>query len=124
MTLFEGLRAYRHEATPLDYNFGFFLIFATALALTTPLTPGWRLVRTGLFGPAIVVGWIFLAWIPYIRNDSEQWGVTLLMSEFEGTAPTLRREQALISRQPHTPCVRWSCSFSFQPKRTSIGLEP
>lgn len=81
---------YRHEATPFDYTFGFFLIFATALTLTTPLTPGWRLLRAGVIGPAIFLGWLYLAWIPVVKNSSEQWGVTNLMSEFEPLALTTR----------------------------------
>lgn len=75
------LRCYRHPVTSLDYNFGFLLIFLTALTLTTPLTNGWRLFRCGIAGPAIALGWIYLAWAPYDNNDMDQWGVTILMSE-------------------------------------------
>lgn len=79
--VFDGLRRHRHPVTPLDYNFGFFLILLTALTLTTPLTPSYRIFRRGIAGPVIIIGWLYLAWLPYSLNDSEQWGVTNLMSE-------------------------------------------
>ena len=79
-SLFERLRGYRHQALVLDYIFGFLLIFLTALTLTTPLSPGWRLFRTSIAGPLIALGWLYNAWIPYVMNDSEQWEVTVFMS--------------------------------------------
>ena len=78
--LVQTLRGYRHQALVLDYNFGFLLIFLTALTLTTPLSPGWRLFRTSIAGPLIALGWLYNAWIPYVMNDSEQWEVTVFMS--------------------------------------------
>jgi hypothetical protein len=79
--LLAGIRQYRHKAKIIDYNLGFLLIFLTAVILTTPLTPGYRLLRQSVLGPAIVLGWLYLAWIPYNPNDVEQWEVTILMSE-------------------------------------------
>jgi len=75
------IRRYRHEIKIIDYHFGFFLIFLTALILTTPITPGYRLLRQAVLGPVVVLGWLYLAWIPYTRNDVEQWEVCILMSE-------------------------------------------
>jgi len=77
----ETIRHYRHEAHPLDYNFASILILSTALTLLTPLSPGYRLFRKAVAGPLIACGWLYLAWVPYVRNDAEQWEVTILASE-------------------------------------------
>lgn len=77
----ETIRYHRHEAHPLDYNFASILILSTALTLLTPLSPGYRLFRKAVAGPLIACGWLFLAWVPYVRNDAEQWEVTILASE-------------------------------------------
>jgi hypothetical protein len=80
-TLVDTIRYYRHEAHPLDYNLAFLLIFLTALVLVTPLTPGYRLFRQAIAGPMITFGWLYTAWVPYVRNDAEQWEVTILSSK-------------------------------------------
>jgi hypothetical protein len=79
--IIDTIRYYRHEAHPLDYNFASILILSTALTLITPLTPGYRLFRQAIAGPLIACGWLYLAWVPYVRNDAEQWEVTILTSE-------------------------------------------
>lgn len=81
LSFIDTIRHYRHEAHPLDYNLAFLLIFLTALVLVTPLTPGYRLFRQAIAGPAITFGWLYTAWVPYVRNDAEQWEVTILSSE-------------------------------------------
>jgi len=77
----DTLRYYRHEAHPLDYNLAFTLISLTALTLITPLSPGYRLIRQSVAGPLITLGWLYVAWVPYVRNDAEQWEVTILSSK-------------------------------------------
>jgi hypothetical protein len=81
LSLVDTIRYYRHEAHPLDYNLAFLLIFLTALVLVTPLTPGYRLFRQAIAGPLITAGWLYTAGVPYVRNDAEQWEVTILSSK-------------------------------------------
>ena len=77
----DALRYFRHEAHSLDYNLAFTLIFLTALTLITPLSPGYRRFRQSVAGPLITLGWLYVAWVPYVRNDAEQWEVTILSSK-------------------------------------------
>jgi hypothetical protein len=79
--IIDTVRDYRHEARPSDYNLAFALILSTALIISTPLNPASRLIRQAVAGPLIVLGWLYLAWVPYVRNDAEQWGVTILSSK-------------------------------------------
>lgn len=100
-SVFDALREYRHPAGVLDYNLGYLWTFMFALTLTTPHTSGYKLFRRAIAAPVIVVGWLYFAWVPYIANDSEQWGVTLLMSE-----PSVGRPPSLDDLRTKTDAVQ------------------
>ena len=72
----------RHPMGLLDWVFGAFLICLTCAFLSSPLTPRWRMVRAAFAGPAIALGWVYLAFVPLNLNDEDQWGTTILMCEF------------------------------------------
>jgi hypothetical protein len=112
-TLIDTIRYYRHEAHPLDYNLAFLLIFLTALVLVTPLTPGYRLFRQAIAGPAITIGWLYTAWVPYVRNDAEQWEVTILSSKSF-------RQSVVLAEQIVAQAFRALETFVFFPPEENV----
>ena len=71
-----------HHATPTDLVVSLGLVVVFPLFLTTPLTPGWRLIRGAIFAPLSAS--VFLYIILFIAHNDfvDQWGVPILMFWF------------------------------------------
>ncbi|KAK4687149.1 hypothetical protein P7C73_g2972, partial [Tremellales sp. Uapishka_1] len=72
----------RHPFTGFDVSYALLSVLLVALALTSPCTPGWKLVRAGLVAPVAASGFLIFAYTTICKDEADTWGSTGFITFF------------------------------------------
>ena len=72
-----------HPANLTDLLIGLGSMYLVVLALLTPPTPAFKLLRAGIIAPVSIVGFVYSAYWPTQKDYEDIWGTAVLMVFFE-----------------------------------------